>query len=126
MAVKESRHDGKLDRGPRRARSRLGSLVWIRRLAQSRPGPVPWAHALRAAVAITAPFGLGILLDHEPLDWWPRRGLCHRRRDVGRHRRTGQPQRGRWWAAISQGPGMTDWDADVEMLGLAATEGTLS
>lgn len=39
---------------------------WIVRLARPRPGPVPWARAVRSAVAIAAPFALGLLLGDAP------------------------------------------------------------
>lgn len=43
---------------------RLRELVapprWLVRLAKPQPGPVPWAQALRAAIAMTAPISLGL------------------------------------------------------------------
>lgn len=45
----------------------VGGLAdWIVRLARPRPGPMPWARAVRSAVAIAAPFALGLLLGDAP------------------------------------------------------------
>ncbi|HZO77758.1 MAG TPA: FUSC family membrane protein, partial [Solirubrobacteraceae bacterium] len=39
---------------------------WVGRLAHPQPGPLPLARALRSALAVTAPFSLGLLLGHAP------------------------------------------------------------
>lgn len=39
---------------------------WVGHLARPRPGPLPLARAVRSALAVTAPFGLGLLLGHAP------------------------------------------------------------
>lgn len=48
-------------------RSTLNGVAgWVGRLARPRPGPLPLARAVRSALAMTAPFALGLLLGHAP------------------------------------------------------------